>query len=115
MLALSANDKVFLCIGHLDFRRQVKGLIKATQEILKQNPYSRAYFVFTNKKKTSVKILHYDGTGYWLHWKILSEGKFFWPKLDSASCTMSPMELQVLLSQGNPVQAAFREEWVKVA
>lgn len=115
MLAISTSDKVFLSLGHLDFRRQIKGLIKATQEVLKQNPYCRAYFVFTNKMKTSIKILHYDGTGFWMHQKVLSEGKFFWPKLNDDSCTMSPMELLVLLSQGNPDKASFHKEWIKVA
>ena len=64
MLALSASDKVFLCVGPIDFRNQVKGLIKFAQHTIKQNPYCRAYFVFTNKKKHSVKILHFDGTGF---------------------------------------------------
>jgi transposase len=115
MLALSTSDKVFLCIAPIDFRRQINGLIKSTQAILKQNPYSRTYFVFTNKNKTAIKILHYDGIGFWMHLKRLSKGRFQWPQSSEQSLTMTPIELQVLLMNGNPAQASFQEDWAKIA
>lgn len=115
MLSLSSSDKVFLCIKAIDFRNQKKGLIKFTQQIIQQNPYNRTYFVFTNKRKDSVKILQYDGTGFWMHVKYLSMGKFFWPKTIEDTVAMNPVELQVLLMQGNPVSASFQSEWQQVA
>jgi transposase len=115
MLAFSSTDKVFLGVGKIDFRKQITGLIKSTQEVIRQNPYSRCYFAFTNRKKTSIKLLHYDGTGFWMHQKVLSQGKFRWPSSSDESITMSPMELQVLLMQGDPALVGFKPEWTKVA
>lgn len=115
MLAFSSSDKVFLGVGKIDFRNQILGLIKATKTIIRQNPYSRSYFAFINRKKTSIKILCYDGTGFWMHQKVLSQGKFRWPSSSEESITMSPMELQVLIMQGDPVSADFQGEWIKVA
>ena len=115
MLSLSVKDQVFLCANPIDFRNQIGGLIKFTQYLIKQNPYSGAYFVFTNKRKTSVKILHYDSQGYWMHQKRLSKGKFKWPTGESDSITMEAHELQVLLMNGDYEKASFQGEWLKVA
>ena len=115
MLSLSSRDQIYLCTGHVDFRMQIKGLIKTTQRIIQENPYSGSYFIFTNRKKTAVKILHYDGQGYWMHLKMLSTGKFFWPKEEEGKIEMSPQQLQVLLMQGDPLSTSFQESWRKVA
>jgi transposase len=115
MLSLSTKDQVFLAREPIDFRKQINGLIKSTKEIIRENPYSGAYFVFRNKKKTSFKILHYDGQGYWLHQKRLSQGKFSWPETSNETVEMSPMELQVLLMNGQPYSAGFQDDWKRVA
>jgi transposase len=115
MLSLSTKDNAFLALEPIDFRRQINGLIRATKEIIKENPFSGSYFVFTNKKKTCLKILHYDGQGYWLHQKRLSKGKFCWPKSVNEIVTMSAMQLQVLLMNGQPDSAGFQDDWRQVA
>lgn len=115
MLTLSASDKVFLGIQPLDFRKQLNGLMQATQNVIKQNPHSRAYFVFINRSKTAIKIFQYDGIGYWMHLKRLCRGKFKWPQSPEEAITMNPIELQVLLMNGDPQGASFQEEWQRVA
>ena len=114
MLSLSVKDQVFLCIEPIDFRNQIGGLIKFTQYLIKQNPYNGAYFVFTNKNKTSIKILHYDGIGYWMHQKRLSKGKFKWPNDNDNTIKMEVHELQVLLMNGDYKKASFQDQWLKV-
>jgi len=115
MLSLSTQDKVYLCLESIDFRKQINGLIQLTQSILKKNAYSQNYFAFINKKKTSVKILHFDGQGYWLHQKRLSKGKFKWPLGTEDQINLSAMELQVLLMNGNYRDAKIQQDWNKVA
>lgn len=113
MLAISKNDRVFISLDPVDFRKQIKGLIIATQNIIKQNPYSGHYFVFINKRKLSIKILHHDRQGYWLHQKVLSIGRFtHWPNGTGAT-EIDPMKLLVLLSNGDPESAAFAEDWIE--
>jgi transposase len=113
MIALSSNDKIYLCGQSIDFRKQMNGLILLTQSILKQNPYSQNYFVFINRKKTSLKILHYDGQGYWLHQKRLSSGKFKWPNENLEQVSLSSTELHVLLMNGNYQSAEIQGNWRK--
>lgn len=116
MISLSMNDKVFLATSSSDFRLQIDGLIKLTQKVIKQNPYSGAFFVFINRKKSGIKILHYNKIGYWLHHLRLSEGHFIWPIIDSAeTLELSARELQVLLMGGDPQGANFQKEWYNAA
>ena len=115
MITLSPNDQIFLCRDPIDFRKQINGLISLTQSILEQNPYSQKYFAFTNKRNNSVKILHYDGQGYWLHQKRLSKGKFKWPKGDQEKISLSSTELQILLMNGDYLRAQLAGPWKKIA
>ena len=75
-------------------------------------------FVFRNRKGTAVKILLYDGQGFWLCQKRLSQGRFpYWPGGDAASRTLEPHQLQVLLAGGDAESAHGAPVWrpVKVA
>jgi transposase len=111
MLNFSSKDCVFLCSGPVDFRKQINGLISLTRSIIKENPYSHNYFVFINRKKTAIKVLHFDGQGYWMHLKRLSKGKFKWPNGDQSSIKLTPMELQVLMMNGDYQEASFESSW----
>lgn len=133
MIALNITDRIFLYSTPIDFRKQINGLLATVQNIICEDPYSGAYFIFMNRHRDSVKILHYDGQGVWLHQKRLSRGKFqhlCWIKnnhrLASTSNNentntnrnsipkMSYQEALVLLMNGNPQAADFQAPWKKV-
>ncbi len=80
MLKLTQKTKIFLAVAAVDFRKGIDGLCEVCKSSFGHNPRSQSMFVFRNKKKTAVKILYYDGTGYWLCMKRLSKGQFWWPK-----------------------------------
>ena len=66
----------------------------------KLNPaITDAIFIFCNEQKNRIKILQWDGNGFWLHYKRLEHGKFPWPKESPESKTMvlSSQELEHLL------------------
>ena len=111
MLSVSSTDKVFLCSNSIDFRKQANGLIKLTQSILEENPYSQNYFVFINRKKNALKILHFDGQGSGRHYKRLSKGKFKWPSGKEGKIFLSPTELHILLMNGNYQKAQIQSDW----
>lgn len=139
MIALNITDRIFLYSNPIDFRKQINSLLAMVQNVICEDPYSGSYFIFMNRDRNSVKILHYDGQGVWLHQKRLSRGKFqhlcqiknnphlpLDSTVESTNSTeiiakghsipkMSYQEALVLLMNGNPQAADFQVPWKKVA
>jgi transposase len=115
MLALTAQHRLLLAVNPVDFRRGVDGLAAICSQQLKERPDSGTVFVFTNKRRISVKILVYDGQGYWLCMKRFSEGKLkWWPTCNADAEQISAQELNVLLHQGIPNKANMKPAWKPV-
>jgi transposase len=83
---------------------------------LGQEPYDGAIFVFRNRPGTAIKILTFDGIGYYLVLRRFSHGTLcWWPKKSSEPLTkLAAQQLQILLYQGNPETAQFAPEWRKL-
>ena len=81
MIQISPQMRIMVAIEPLDFRNGIDGLGRVCREALKSDPFSDALFVFRNKRATAIKVLVYDGQGFWLCQKRLSKGRFkWWPK-----------------------------------
>jgi transposase len=116
MLQLTPQSRVFLALEAADFRRGIDGLAALCRQRLGADPMDGAIFVFRNRRGTSLKLLCYDGQGFWLCQKRLSEGRLkWWPTSQQASERLSPRELQILLWNGNPEDAGMAEDWRRVA
>ena len=116
MISISAQTKAWAAIDPVDFRCGIDGLASLCRKILSSDPMSGHVFVFKNRRRTAIKALFYDGQGYWLCQKRLSQGKFaWWPEAGEASCGLSARELMVLLSAGDPAGAGMRPDWRKVS
>ena len=116
MLQLTPQSRIFLAVEPIDFRRGIDGLCALCRQQLGQDPFDGALFVFRNRLGTSLKILCYDGQGFWLCQKRLSQGRLsWWPDSPLASQALSARELQILLWNGNPLQARMAEDWRRVA
>jgi len=76
MLHLTANSKIYLASKPVDFRKHIDGLAAICEQTLNQEPRSGNLFVFINKASTQVRVLCYEGNGYWLACKRLSRGRF---------------------------------------
>jgi len=110
MIQVTPHMRILVAVEPADFRKGIDGLARACKEVFKQDPFRGWVFVFRNRRATAVKVLAYDGQGFWLCQKRLSRGKFrWWPvSRTGAARTLEAHQLQVLLSAGNPdgVQAA---------
>jgi transposase len=116
MLQLTPQTRVFIAYQPADFRRGIDGLAALCRQRLGEDPMGGAIFVFRNRRGTSLKLLCYDGQGFWLCQKRLSQGRLnWWPASAQASEPLSARELQILLWNGNPQAAALAEDWRRVA
>lgn len=112
MLQIAPQQTIFLATKPADFRRGIDGLVALCRSQLNQDPFSGKVFVFTNKRRIAVKILVYDGQGYWLCMKRFSKGKLaWWPTTQKAAHQLLPSQLQILLYQGSPQAANIPDNW----
>ncbi len=116
MIQLTAHMRILVAIEPADFRKGIDGLARVCRERLSHDPFKGTLFVFRNCRATAVKILVYDGQGFWLCQKRLSKGHFsWWPQsASSATKTMDARQLGVLLSGGNPAAAQGVPPWRRV-
>lgn len=114
MIQISPRDKIFIAVKSVDFRIGVDSAIRIIKN-LDQDPFIGAFFVFINKKKTSIKILAYDGQGMWLMQKRLSEGRFnWWPKNDGELATIDSKNFLLLLFNGDADSLKIQSNWREV-
>ena len=113
MIQVTPQMRVLVAVEHVDFRRGIDGLAQLVRERLSADPFSGFVFVFRNRGQTAVKVLVYDGQGYWLCHKRLSAGRFrYWPSSDGqASRSLLAHELSVLLSGGDFTKVQGAAEW----
>ena len=116
MLQLTPQSRVFVAVDPADFRRGSDGLAALCRQRIGADPMGGAIFVFRNRRGTSLKLLNYDGQGFWLCQKRLSQGRLkWWPSSPQASERLSARELQILLWNGNPKALGLAEDWRRVA
>jgi len=113
MLQITPQMKILIAIEPADFRKGIDGLARLCQEALRHDPFTGTAFVFRNRPATALKVLVYDGQGFWLCHKRLSQGRFrFWPTTaDGPACALAAHQLHVLLSAGNPDGAQAPADW----
>lgn len=85
MLNEVAVNRVFLARGNTDLRKSIDGLAILVKEEFDLDPFSSDLFVFCNRQRDKLKILHWDEAGFWLYYRRLERGKFQWPSDDSAA------------------------------
>ena len=116
MIQITPQMRILVAVEAVDFRKGIDGLARVCQERLNGDPFSGGVFVFRNRSGTGVKILIYDGRGFWLCHKRLSSGRFrFWPDATGdASTALEAHEVQVLLAGGDPAGAPGAPLWRRV-
>lgn len=115
MLTFAGGTRVFVAIEPIDFRSGIDRLAQLCRSQMDKNPMSGAVFVFRNKRRFAIKVLFYDGQGFWLCQKRLSQGRLSWWPSGEGYAPLAPRELQILLWNGNPAQAAMASDWKAVA
>lgn len=113
MIQITAQTKVYVAVKPIDFRNGITGLKRICKDFLLKQSDSGTLFVFRNKKTNCIKILCYDGQGFWLMMKRLSKGKYpWWPQSINKGTDIDYKQLQQIINAA--IEAEFSEDWKKL-
>ncbi len=95
MLSIPPSVAIFMYSEPTDMRKGFDGLSAIVRSEFKADPLDGSLFLFVNRRRDRLKILHWDGTGYWLYYKLLESGTFEsipsegrCPRIDSTQLAM---------------------------
>jgi transposase len=115
MLQITPQMKILVAVEPADFRKGIDGLVRLCKDSLRQDPFAGTVFVFRNRRGTAIKVLVYDGQGFWLCHKRLSEGRFrWWPSVPDEAAkakALAAHQVSVLFSAGDPDRTAAAPDW----
>lgn len=120
MIQLTPQMRILVAVEAVDFRRGIDGLSRVCRQVMGADPFSGWVFVFRNRRRTAIKVLVYDGQGFWLCCKRLSKGKFsWWPGKSNGNengkvSSLAAHDLQLLIWNGNPESAQVAPMWKQV-
>ena len=116
MLQITPQHQLFIAIEPVNFKNGIDGIKAICQRQWQVDPFHGHVFIFRNRKGTSVKLLSYDGNGFWLCQKRFSEGKLtWWPRYEQEATSIRAVELLVMLQQGNPKMVHVPEDWRRLS
>lgn len=113
MIQLPPQLSIMLAYEPVDFRKGIDQLAALCRNQLDCDPFSGVVFLFRNRRSTALKLLIYDGQGFWLCTKRFSKGHLtWWPEAsDQPLHPLAAHQLSVLLMNGHPEAARFSEPW----
>jgi transposase len=117
MLSFTGSVRVLLCLEPCDMRMGFNGLAGLVANKLAADIQSGALFVFTNRSRTRLKVLHWDGTGLWMLSKRLERGAFEWPAPSAAGQVRLALDATAfaMLTDGISLRKASRRPWYEAA
>ena len=103
MIQIAPQIRILVAVEAVDGRKGIDGLTRLCQEKLQADPFSGCLVFFRSRRGTSIRILVFDGQGFWLATKRLSKGRFrWWPTGTEPAQTLRVHQAQLLLAAGNP-------------
>lgn len=111
MLTLSSRVEIHVALAPADMRCGFDGLSARVRSVLELDPLSGHLFVFHNRRRDRIKILFWDGDGFWLWYKRLEKGTFRFPRGEESALRVGPAELGMILGGLDLRQARRRERY----
>ena len=113
IFGLGLTIKIYIAVEAIDMRKGFEGLHGLVRDHLGQDPTSGHLFLFTNRGKTRLKALVWDGSGLWVCAKRLERGRFHWPQANNTpSVTMRSEQLSMLLN-GLDFEQTKQRDWYR--
>lgn len=114
MLQLTVQSVVLVASISVDFRKGIDGLVSICKQSLAIDPFAGTLFLFYNRNRTTIKILFYDGQGFVLCTKRLSQGRFQHKPEANDNPPYQQIchrALQVLINNGDLKSVKFSKDW----
>ena len=103
MIQIAAQIRILVAVEAIDGRKGIDAIAQLCREKLNADPFSGYLFIFRTRRGTAIRVLQYDGQGFWLATKRLSKGRFkWWPTGTEPARTLRAHQAQLLLAAGNP-------------
>ena len=78
LIQITPQLRILVAIEAIDGRKGIDSLAQLCREKLDADPFSGCLFIFRSRSAKAIRILAYDGQGFWLATKRLSKGRFRW-------------------------------------
>jgi transposase len=90
--------EIYLHRSPVDGRKGINGLSILVESAMKRSPFSNGLFVFTTRRRDTIRCLYWDKSGFALWMKRLEEEKFRWPlKAEGDVVTLTVQQMTWLL------------------
>jgi transposase len=111
MIQITPQMRILVAVEPVDGRKGIDSLARLCREKLQTDPFSGCLVLFRSRSGTSIRILVYDGQGFWLAQKRLSQGRFgCWPQGPEPARTLLAHQAQLLVAAGDP-EAPAAPQW----
>jgi transposase len=115
LIQISPQLRILVAIEAIDGRKGIDSLAQLCREKIAVDPFSGCLFIFRSRSGKAIRILTYDGQGFWIATKRLSKGRFkWWPTGSEPAKTPRAHQAQLLLAAGNP-DAEAAPVWRRVS
>jgi transposase len=102
---------IYLAVGATDMRKAINGLSILVQQQMGADPFGGHYFAFSNRRRTLIKVLYWDRTGFCLWQKRLERHRFIWPRTAQDVMNIDSTQWEWLLAGLDMSQAHEKLEY----
>ena len=113
IFGLGPATKIYIAVEAIDMRKGFEGLHGLVRDHLGQDPLSGHLFLFTNRTRTRLKVLVWDGSGLWVCAKRLEKGRFRWPQDEGVAGVIMRAEELAMLVNGLDLKQAQARKWYR--
>jgi transposase len=112
MLNIGSNIRIFVYVHDTDMRKGFSGLSGIVRGELGADPTDGSLFIFVNKRRDRMKLLHFSEGGFWLYYRLLEAGTFETLKAegDNNRIQLDATELSMLLAGVSLAQSSKRRK-----
>ena len=109
MFSLGSSHSYYLYTQPTDMRKSFDSLSGLVTSKMKSDPFNGQVYIFINKQRNRIKLLHWESGGFTLYYKRLEKGQFEFPCVSESACSIRWSEL-MLITEGIKLKTIRRSE-----